>query len=66
MIPHKVYKEEQFFEKCKELRNRFDEKAENTLFPNLDEKNVPMDGLPLYIESTWEKIRTQKELNLPD
>lgn len=25
-----------------------------------------MDGLPLFIENTWEKIRTQKELNLPD
>lgn len=25
-----------------------------------------MDGLPLYIERLWEKIRTQKELNLPD
>ena len=27
---------------------------------------VPMDGLSLFIEKTWEKIRTQKELNLPD
>jgi hypothetical protein len=25
-----------------------------------------MDGLPLFISHTWEKIRTQKELNLPD
>ena len=25
-----------------------------------------MDGLPLFIGHTWEKIRTQKELNLPD
>jgi hypothetical protein len=27
---------------------------------------VPLDGLPIYIERLWEKIRTQKELNLPD
>ena len=25
-----------------------------------------MDGLSLFIDKTWEKIRTQKELNLPD
>lgn len=25
-----------------------------------------MDGLSIFIDKTWEKIRTQKELNLPD
>ena len=25
-----------------------------------------MDGLSLFIENTWDKIRTQKDLNLPD
>jgi hypothetical protein len=29
-------------------------------------QRVPIDGLSLFIEKTWEKIRTQKELNLPD
>ncbi len=27
---------------------------------------VPIDGLALFIDKTWEKIRLQKELNLPD
>ena len=58
MIPHKIYQEPQFLEKCGELRDRFNDKAINTLFPTLEDKNVPMDGLPLYIENTWEKIRT--------
>ncbi|CDW88237.1 uncharacterized protein STYLEM_17355 [Stylonychia lemnae] len=66
MIPHKIYQEPQFIAKCGELRDRFDVHAPNTLFPTLDDKNVPMDGLSIYIDSTWEKIRTQKELNLPD
>lgn len=67
MIPHKIYEEEKFFEKCKELRTRFDLAVPNTLFPSPDQaKNVPMDGLSLFIDHTWEKIRTQKELNLPD
>jgi Root hair defective 3 GTP-binding protein (RHD3) len=25
-----------------------------------------MDGLALFIDKTWEKIKSQKELNLPD
>jgi hypothetical protein len=25
-----------------------------------------MDGLAIYMQNTWEKIRDQKELNLPD
>jgi hypothetical protein len=25
-----------------------------------------MDGLALFIDKTWETIRSQKELNLPD
>lgn len=58
MIPHKVYQEDSFFNKCKELRERFNENAVDTLFPNLDEKNVPIDGLAIYIDHTWEKIRT--------
>jgi len=66
MIPHKVYEEDKFTAKCKELRSRFDVGQPDTLFPSLESKNVPMDGLPLFIENTWEKIKTQKELNLPD
>ena len=65
MLPHKVFQEEQFVQKCKDLRARFDNKV--GLFPAVGEgKNVPMDGLALFIGHTWEKIRTQKELNLPD
>lgn len=37
---------------------RFDVNATDTLFPSLEDKNVPMDGLSIYIDSTWEKIRT--------
>ncbi len=67
MLPHKIFQEEQFFEKCRNLRTRFDCSAADTLFPAPGEgKNVPMDGLALFIGHTWEKIRTQKELNLPD
>lgn len=32
----------------------------------MDEKNVPIDGLSIFIDQTWQVIRDQKELNLPD
>ena len=42
-------------------------KAPNTVFPSANEaKNVPMDGLALFIGHIWDEIRDQKELNLPD
>jgi len=58
MLPHKIFEEEKFYEKAKILRNRFDVKATDTLFPVQDGKNVPMDGLSIFIDKTWEKIRT--------
>lgn len=33
MLPHKIFEEEKFYEKCKELRGRLDSKAKDTLFP---------------------------------
>ena len=67
MLPHKIFEEEKFYQKCKDLRDRLDTRAPNTLFPKTEDgKNVPMDGLSLFMSNTWEKIRTQKELNLPD
>jgi len=57
MLPHKIYDEENFFVKCKELRGRFSTEAEDTLFPNLEEKSIPMDGLSIFIDTTWKVIR---------
>jgi hypothetical protein len=41
----------------------------NALFLPRDDKHdppVPLDGLSIFYEQTWEVIRSQKELNLPD
>ena len=50
MLPHKIYDEENFFAKCKELRGRFTEESKETLFPKLESKNVPIDGLAVFID----------------
>lgn len=67
MMPHKVFEEEKFFESAKNLRTRFEIGASNSLFlSNAEQKNVPMDGVSIFIEQSWGVIRSQKELNLPD
>ena len=30
------------------------------------EEAVPLDGLPLFISQTWDIIRSQRDLNIPD
>lgn len=58
VLPHKIFEEEKFYEQCKELKKRFDVNASKTLFPTPQEgKNVPMDGLALFVGHTWDKIR---------
>jgi len=66
MLPHKNYEEEKFVEGCEKLRARFDIENPDTLYPKNSEKNIPIDGLSVFIDQTWEVIRNQKELNLPD
>ena len=31
-----------------------------------DNKNIPMDGMPIFVQKSWETIKDQKQLNLPD
>lgn len=67
MMPHKIFEEQKFYDKAAELRARFSSGASNTLFlSDAEQKNVPMDGMPIFIERSWAIIRSQKELNLPD
>lgn len=60
------FQEEQFFANVKALRERFDRNNPNNLYPFNTAKNIPMDGLAVYVAQTWEQIRNNKELNLPN
>ena len=64
MMPNKIYEEDKFVAKCLELKDRFRLVPENkelkTLFPNSQDKNVPMDGLHVFFEQTWSVIREDK------
>ena len=65
MLPHKVYQADEFKKEGEKLRQRFQVGDEFTIFPTSDPQNVPIDGLPRFIESIWTCIRERKELNLP-
>lgn len=41
----------------------FDPDSEDYLLDELESK-VPVDALPLFIENSWEKIRSDKDINL--
>ena len=67
MMPHKMYQETLFFDKAAELKERFTVEAKDSLFlGDAEQKNIPLDGLHVYIDKSWESIKEQKELNLPD
>lgn len=53
MMPHKVYQPKEFIEAAKTLRQRFNVNDPETIFPNVESHNVPIDGLPMYIENCW-------------
>lgn len=66
LMPHKILEKQKFADTAKSLRTRFSVGQDNSLFPESGAKNVPLDGLSFFIERTWDDIRNQKELNLPD
>jgi hypothetical protein len=65
MMPHKSYQPKEFQEEGDKLRQRFKVDNAETVFPKVESTNIPIDGLPMYIENCWTCIREQKELNLP-
>lgn len=51
-------------EKAAQLKGRFSSGPDSLFAAKTG--NVPIDGLSIFLEQTWNTIRSQKELNLPD
>ena len=64
-MPHKLYQPKEFVDSGMALRERFQVDNPDSLFPIVESANVPIDGLPMFIDNCWTCIREQKELNLP-
>ena len=66
-FPSYKFQKKEFVEKTEELKQRLVVGSENALFlDDSEQKNLPIDGLHVFIEKSWEVIRNQKDLNLPD
>ena len=66
MLPHKKYQEQDFLGRTNEFSARFSSLSQNSIFPKVREEVVPLDGFPMFVSETWETIRNQRDLNLPN
>ncbi|KAG0002195.1 Dynamin-like GTPase that mediates homotypic ER fusion [Entomortierella chlamydospora] len=65
-LPHKLLQPEKFEIKVDQLRSRFNDPSDpNYVFQPQYSKRVPVDGLHVYAGGIWEKIMTNKDLDLP-
>ncbi|KAI7858071.1 RHD3/Sey1 [Circinella umbellata] len=65
-LPHKILLPEKFDEEVAVLRHRFnDPKNPNYVFRPQYHKRIPADGYHVYASSIWDKVLSNKDLDLP-
>ncbi|KAJ2774176.1 Dynamin-like GTPase that mediates homotypic ER fusion, partial [Coemansia nantahalensis] len=65
-LPHKQLQPEQFEAAALALRRQFTEKASGEyVFRAGYKRGVPADGFPHYAQAVWEKVVSNKDLDLP-
>lgn len=65
-LPHKVLQAKEFDAGVQDLQRRFlDRQDRDYVFQTQYHKRIPIDGLPHYLESVWEQIVQNKDLDLP-
>ncbi|KAG2238023.1 RHD3/Sey1 [Thamnidium elegans] len=65
-LPHKILLPDKFDQEVIKLRSRFnDPKDPNFVFRPEYHKRIPADGYHVYASSIWDKVLTNKDLDLP-
>ncbi|KAK0542898.1 Dynamin-like GTPase that mediates homotypic ER fusion [Tilletia horrida] len=65
-LPHKILMPDEFERQVVQLRSRFDEPQDpNFVFKTQYHKRIPADGLPHYLNSIWDQVMSNKDLDLP-
>ncbi|KAJ2219842.1 Dynamin-like GTPase that mediates homotypic ER fusion [Coemansia sp. RSA 520] len=65
-LPHKLLQPENFEQAALALRSQFvDAKSSEYVFQPEYKRRVPADGFPRYAEAVWEKVVSNKDLDLP-
>ncbi|KAK0559911.1 Dynamin-like GTPase that mediates homotypic ER fusion [Tilletia horrida] len=65
-LPHKILMPDEFERQVVQLRSRFDDPQDpNFVFKTQYHKRIPADGLPHYLNSIWDQVMSNKDLDLP-
>lgn len=65
-LAHKILLPDKFEHEVVELRQRFTDRTNpNYVFKPIYHKRIPADGVGVYMESIWEQVQTNKDLDLP-
>ncbi|KAG0330529.1 Dynamin-like GTPase that mediates homotypic ER fusion [Podila humilis] len=67
-LPHKLLQPDQFESEVEQLRTRFTDSSPKNpyyVFQPQYSKRVPIDGFQFYASAIWDKIMTNKDLDLP-
>ncbi|KAI7876131.1 RHD3/Sey1 [Mucor mucedo] len=65
-LPHKILLPDKFDEEVAKLRLRFNDPQDpNFVFRPEYHKRIPADGYHMYASSIWDKVLTNKDLDLP-
>lgn len=65
-LSHKLLKPDAFEADVNRLRSRFTDKGrDDYVFKPAYHKRIPADGVAFYMEGIWEKVQSNKDLDLP-
>ncbi|KAI7827928.1 root hair defective 3 GTP-binding protein [Kickxella alabastrina] len=65
-LSHKMLQPENFERQALDLRRQFtDKKSDDYVFQPAYKRRVPADGFPRYAQAVWEKVVSNKDLDLP-
>ena len=64
-LPNYIYERSNFNNEIDKMKNRFNENDEDYIFSNLNNENIPSDGIGQYIIQLWNEILNEKDLDIP-
>ncbi|GAA5836132.1 hypothetical protein JCM3766R1_001973 [Sporobolomyces carnicolor] len=64
-LPHKLLQPEKFEQEVVDLRQRFVKGKDGCVFRDEYHKRIPADGISQYMNSIWEAVVSNKDLDLP-
>ena len=64
-MPHFHYNKTEFMGEVENLKESLEPNSTDNIFKSEGRQEIPIDGLPAFIEQTWVAIQSEKDLHLP-